>query len=174
MRKFSAMFVLSGFLAGCVSIPPDAFKLSQSSLEIRKMQTRKFETKDEVELLSAGAAQLQDMGYLIDETEKNVGLLVASKDADATDGGQVAAMITVAILTGAAPPIDKTQKIRVCFVTIPSRTHPGSYLARITFQRIVWNDRGRIARVETIQDPEIYQDFFSRLSKSVFLEANQI
>ncbi|MBK8288181.1 MAG: hypothetical protein IPK95_05675 [Cellvibrionales bacterium] len=76
MRKLSAMFVLSAFLAGCVSIPPDAFKLSQSSLEIRKMQTRKFETKDEVELLSAGAAQLQDMGYLIDETEKMLACLL--------------------------------------------------------------------------------------------------
>lgn len=174
MRKSVVLFVLSCFLLGCVSMPENAFKLSQSSLEIRKMQTRKFDTKDEVALLSAGAAQLQDMGYIIDETEKDVGLIAASKDADATNGRQLAAMFAVAILTGVAPPTDRSQKIRVSFVTIPSGMNSGSYLARITFQRIVWNDRGQISRVETISDPKIYQDFFSGLSKSVFLEANQI
>lgn len=174
MYKSIVLLMVSCCLAGCVSMPKNAFKLSQASLEIRKMQTRKFDTRDEVALLSAGAAQLQDMGYIIDETEKNVGLIVASKDADATNSKQVAEMIAVAMLTGVAPPIDKNQKIRVSFVTIPSGTNSGSYLARITFQRIVWNDHGRIARVETISDPKIYQDFFSGLSKSVFLEANQI
>ncbi len=174
MRKLIALLVLPGFLLGCVSIPQGAFKLQESSLEIRKMQTRKFDTKDEVELLSAGAAQLQDMGYIIDETEKNVGLIVASKDADATNGVQIAQMIAIALLTGVSGPTDKAQKIRVSFVTIPSGANSGSYLARITFQRIVWNDRGHIARVETISDPKIYQDFFSQLSKSVFLEANQL
>jgi hypothetical protein len=174
MRNVIALLALPVFLAACVSIPKNAFKLSQSSLEIRKMQTRKFDTKDEVALLSAGAAQLQDMGYIIDETEKDVGLIAASKDADATDGKQVAQMVAFVLFTGAAPPIDRDQKIRVSFVTIPSGTNSGSYLARITFQRIVWNDRGHISRVETISDPKIYQDFFSGLSKSVFLEANQI
>lgn len=174
MYKSIVLLMVSCCLAGCVSMPKNAFKLSQASLEIRKMQTRKFDTRDEVALLSAGAAQLQDMGYIIDETEKNVGLIVASKDADATNSKQVAEMIAVAMLTGVAPPIDKNQKIRVSFVTIPSGVNSGSYLARITFQRIVWNDHGRIARVETISDPKIYQDFFSGLSKSVFLEANQI
>ena len=34
-----------------------------SPLEVRSLQTRAFETKDEVALLSAGIAVLQDMGY---------------------------------------------------------------------------------------------------------------
>lgn len=174
INKAVALCVLPFLLLGCVSVPRDAFKLTQSSLEIRKMQTRRFETRNEIELLSAGAAQLQDMGYIIDETEKDVGLITASKDADATNAGQIAAMIAMAVLTGASGPIDKTQKIRVSFVTIPSGIDSGAFYARITFQRIVWNDRGQIARVETISDPLIYQDFFSKLSKSVFLEANQI
>ena len=174
MKKTLALLLVSVWLVGCVSMPKDAFKLTESTLEIRKMQTRKFQTKDEIELLSAGAAQLQDMGFIIDETEKDVGLIVASKDTDATDARQVAAMIALALLGGQPPPIDKTQKIRVSFVTIPSGIDSGSYFARITFQRIVWNTQGQISRVETISDPKLYQDFFARLSKSVFLEANEI
>ena len=182
MRQYSVLLLglglgLALLLSGCASVPSDAFKLTESTLETRKMQTRKFNTKDELELLSAGAAQLQDMGFIIDETEKDLGLIVASKNADATDARQIAFMISIALLAGTSAStgaIDRTQKIRVSFVTIPSGVGSNAYLARITFQRIVWNDRGQVSRVETINDPAIYQDFFNRLSKSVFLEANQI
>ena len=174
MYKITASFLICLVLTGCNTIPKDAFKLQQSSLEARKMQTRKFETKDELALLSAGIAQLQDMGYLIEETEKNVGLVVASKNADATNTGQIVAMVFLAALTGQANAVDKEQKIRVCFVTMPSGIDSGAYFARITFQRIVWNTQGQVTRVETLQEPQMYQEFFSRLSKSVFLEANQI
>jgi len=160
-------------LSGCQTIPKDAFQLSATSLEDRQLQTRKFETNDEVALLSAGVGVLQDMGYTIEATEKDVGLITASKMADATSGGQVAGAIVLALLGGGSTPIDKEQKIRVTFVTHPSRDK-GSFLARVTFQRIVWNTRGAVSRVESIKEIDLYEGFFDKLSKSVFLEAHKI
>ena len=71
------------------------------------------------------------------------------------------------------------QKIRVSLVTRPAlasdgKPRPDSEVIRITIQRIIWNESNQVTRIESIEDPKIYQDFFDRLSKSVFLEAQQI
>jgi hypothetical protein len=50
---------------------------------------------------------------------------------------------------------------------------PESYVVRVTFQRIVRRtDNSTYA--DTIKDPELYQEFFDKLSKSVFIEAQKI
>lgn len=83
--------------------------LSPENLQQRQVLTRRFETMNEAELLSASAAVLQDLGFTIDESETSVGLIVASKDRDATDAGQVAASIVMAVLLGVHVPADKNQ-----------------------------------------------------------------
>lgn len=161
-------------LAGCTSVPKDAFKLSTTSLEDRQMQSRKFSTLDDKLLLSSGASVLQDLGYNIDESNMELGVLTASKKADATNTGQVIGAVMLALLTGSVTPTDDEQKIRVCLVLQESLDDPNSSVARITIQRIIWNTQGKISRVESINAPELYQAFFDKLSKATFLEANQI
>ncbi|MDB3856429.1 hypothetical protein N9284_02950 [Halieaceae bacterium] len=175
MKKIKYLLFVSILgLVGCVSVPKDAFQLSPTSLQDRQIQSRFFETANEVELLSAGISVLQDMGYSVDETEKEAGVVTASKNVDATDGGQVAAAVFIALLGGGNMAIDKEQKIKVSFVTLPSKLDRSGYLARATFQRIVWNSQGEISKAQTLIDEELYEQFFSKLSKSVFLEAYKI
>jgi len=162
------------FITGCASIPKDAFKLPPASLEDRQLQSRVFNTLDNGLLLTSGASVLQDLGYSIDESNVGLGVLSASKQADATDAGQIVGAVVLALLTGAVTPTDDEQKIRVCLVIQESLDDPDSSVARITIQRIIWNTQGRVSRVESINSPELYQAFFEKLSKATFLEANLI
>jgi hypothetical protein len=179
-RHLAAIVVVCSLsaLGGCATIPKDALVLSPDSLERRQLQTRRIDGIDEIKLLSATAGVLQDLGFNIDESETRLGVIVASKDRSAVSSGQVLGAVLLALL-GAYPDIDKTQKVRVSVVTRPALAEGGAPLAntqliRITIQRIVTNTSGTVTRIESIEEPKIYQEFFDKLSKSVFLEVQQI
>jgi hypothetical protein len=159
-------------------IPKEALQLSPEDLKNRQLQTRRFDT-DEETLLSASAALLQDLGFTIDETETDLGVIACSKTRDATSAGQIVGAVVIAVLTGAVTPVDKDQLIRAALVTHPivvDRADKSKCrtAVRITFQRIVHNTQNRITRRECIIEPEIYQEFFDKLSQSLFLEAHEI
>ncbi len=176
-RLLPAAILAAGLvlIAGCEqTIPKDALQLSPESLAQRQAQTRRFDTADEAMLLSASAAVLQDLGFNLDESETELGLVVASKDRDATETGQIIGSILIAALTGASVPIDKIQKIRASLVTRPFGESGDKTAVRVTFQRVVWNTAGQVSKSEALTEPELYQEFFSKLSKSIFLEAHEI
>ena len=175
MKRWTFLVGTVGFaiaLGGCQQrIPRNALAMTAESLEKRQLQTRKFSTSDESKLLTAAVGLTQDLGFTIESTQSKLGLITGSKQRDATDGGQVAGAIFVALLTGVATPVDQDQTIRLSIVTFPA----GNQTAlRATFQRMVRNTHGQTTRLELIQDPEIYQQFFEKLSKAVFLEAQKI
>jgi len=158
--------------AGCSStIPKSALTLAPQSLERRQLQTRTFDTTKEAEILQACAGLLQDLGFTLDSSQSSLGLLCASKDRDATDGGQIVGAVILSALSRVRTDVDRNQKIRASVVTHPSA---GKMAVRVTFQRVVWNTANQITRLEFVNDAAIYEEFFSKLSKSVFLEAQQI
>ena len=169
---------LGSFFVACQSnILKDALTLSPEFLSDRKLQTRIFEDIDEKKLLTASAAVLQDLGYTIDETETRCGVIVCSRDRDVTETAQVVLSVTLAILSllvGAptSVPYDTRQKVLASLVTTPANNQ--SVAVRITFHQMVWNSDGNITQNNQVNDSQIYQEFFSKLSKSVFLVAHEI
>jgi hypothetical protein len=168
-------------LTGCVTTARiNALKLSPDSLKNREVESRQFDTKDELQVLLATANVLQDMGFTLTEIEKDLGVIVGSKERDATVPGQVAMAAFADILCAAAGTssnalamTDAVQSILVSCVT--RRNLEGNKIVvRVTFQRVIFNQMQQVSRLETINDPKIYQGFFEKLSKSIFLEANKI
>jgi hypothetical protein len=169
------LFISAIILFGCAKkIPKEALQLTPESLKLRQLQTRRFDSKDEKVLLAAGAGVLQDLGFTLDESEPELGIIVASKDRSAVETGQVIGAVILMALTGVPIPWDKKQKIRASLVTRPAGTDDESTLVRVTFQRIVWNTQGQISKTEPLDEPEFYQEFFARLSKAVFLDAHEL
>ena len=171
-------------LVGCATtpkIPEDALRLSESSLEIRNIQTRNFTAPTENEILAASVAVLQDMEYNLDEVEKPLGVLTASKLSDADSTSQKAGLFFLDLLCAAggsggcnsSSTADDSQKIIVTLVVLPSLAKKEEFVARVTLQRIVFDKQARIKLIETIDDPETYQQIFEKLSKSIFLQVNE-
>jgi hypothetical protein len=165
----------SGLLGACQSSRDwRHFELPPNAVARRQVQTRRFDTKDEARILQASAHLLQDLGFTLDESEVKAGLLVASKMRTAVETEEVIFSILLAGLGGGDGTYAHHQKLRVSIVTRPFGDRKESILVRATFQRIVWDNQGRVILLEGIDEPEYYLEFFAKLSKAVFLEANEI
>ncbi len=168
-------------LSACQSMPADAFRLSESALDVRQIQTHQFQEVGDAQILSASMGVLQDLGYTIDEIEKELGVLSASKRADATNEAQVVGRVVldlascfftwlIACDNENYKKTDAIQDIRLTIVVLPAPDTVTTRAVRVTIQRIVWDRDGRISQQATIDEAEVYRDFFAKLDKSVHLE----
>jgi len=179
LKLFSVLFLICIF-AGCATMPKGFLKPSENYLAHRQLQMRQYDTKDEKKIITSVAGVLQDLGFTLSESETDLGLVSAYKNADATNPAQITGAVMLDLVsaffgsyTNATAGCDKTQQVKVSVVVKPSLD--GSRMTvRVTFQRIVWNLSNQISRLETIKEPQIYQKFYESLSKSIFLEAQQI
>jgi hypothetical protein len=181
---------LASQMVGCVAHtqPDELFQLNPESAANRAMQTRGFETRDEAELLSASAAVLQDLGFQVEESVREVGFLRATKERSAREHGQditrfLVFLLSTGLILAQQPPIvipvDLHQKIAATLVTRPVNPEATRQEVRVVFYRVVWKGDGSAGRqpippgeqrMEMLRDPVLYQTFFAKLSKAVFLE----
>lgn len=190
-------------IAGCYSPPKttpiELFALTQESAANKANQTRQFETPNSDELLSASAAVLQDLGFQVTEADRALGFLRAAKERSARERGQEVRREIIAFFTfllsivGAAGgananatlvlPVDLHQQINASMTARPIDAKDRKQEVRIVFYRLVWKGDGSSGnqtilpgeqRMEMIRDAEIYQQFYARLAKAVFLEAQRI
>jgi len=163
-------------LNACTAFRAEHLRLTPESLAKRQLQTRIFDTQDEEMVLSAGAAVLQDLGFMIDESEKPLGVIVGSKERSAIQPLEVTAAVILTLLSGRGDAFvyDERQIMRICLVTTPVMAGGKGMAVRVTFQRVVFRNDGIISKSEALGTPEIYQEFFAKLSKSLFLEAGEL
>jgi hypothetical protein len=152
----------------------DVLKLEAESMAQRQLQTRKYSTTAEDKIINACINVLQDSGFTVENTDAKLGTILASKQREAVESGQVAGALIIAVIFGVAIPIDKNQSMFASIVVSPAASEKNASLVRITFSRLVWTDRGAVSKAERLEDPEVYQTFFTKLSKGLFLEAQSI
>jgi hypothetical protein len=136
---------------------------------------------------------LQDLGFQVVESVREVGFLRAVKERSAREYGPeiwrgiLLAISSLGLMSGQNSliwmPVDLHQQIDASLVSRPIDARGARHEVRILFYRVVWKSDGQSGntyippgeqRMETIRDPRIYQLFFAKLSKSVFLEAHKI
>ena len=98
-------------------------------------------------MLQATVGALQDLGFTIEETQAEYGIIVATKIA----GGRIRAQVVLRSLHGQQ-----------------------AIIVRATFQSIIPRPGAMLAVGEELNDPALYQGFFEKLAQSAFLTAHEI
>ncbi len=110
--------------------------VDESRLELRAVQTGVFDATEVSEMLRAVIGTLQDLGFVIEEADRRMGLVSGTT-------------------------FYKNQRPRM---TVTVRPQGDAQLVVRT---------GAHFALETVSDPEPYQEFFSSLGKSWFLESGR-
>jgi len=188
MKQLYVLIVFAFLLlVGCTTVPEGLLRPSEDYLEMRQLQMRKYDTTEQEMIMSSVVGVLQDLGFTLDESESELGLIVASKKADAKKPAAVAGALFLDILSAigdgysgtssTGPSLtsqqDATQLVRASVITQNS-LDGDKIVVRANFHRIVYNFNNEINKMETIKEPDIYQNFYDKLSKAIFLEAHKI
>ena len=170
-------------LAGCASTPSDALKLAHDTPEHRRLQTRQFDRLNETQMLAAGLGVLQDLGFTLDGSESKLGVISASRHLTSRRPLNAREIVTDLFWTAtfpvvmgayfaydAATGVKEPQVVHVSLVA--AAADGGACTVRVTAQRRVYKDEklAKLLKVEPLDEPAFYQEFFTRLSQSVFLE----
>lgn len=198
MKYLISLFIILIFIFNfSCPVKAEDYKTAKTTMEIREIQTRYYDTTDTQKVMKAVINTLQDNGFVIQEGEMELGYLRARKDfrAKRTDKGRVTVytieLLYYGVCTGMTFGMDAP------FLVIPIMhlrnelaLHPVIIDSNITFERVGKRTKVRINLIEKIlenadgytmikssprkvvrhYEPELYQEFFNQVDKNLFLE----
>jgi hypothetical protein len=77
--KLPLLFVLSALLLSACATQNSHVLEGGSAVELRSFQTRAFDTTDKHKMMRTVIATLQDLGFIIDKTDEDLGLVTGTK-----------------------------------------------------------------------------------------------
>ncbi|MBX7254748.1 MAG: hypothetical protein K1Y02_00205 [Candidatus Hydrogenedentes bacterium] len=150
--------VLAG--AGCLSdggSPPPP-----TQLELRGFQTREYDTQDMRLVMKAMVNVLQDMGFIINNADTQLGLLSANKMTDIAHSKRE--------IKRAQKKEELLSKTLVLDCTANVSAFGKQSRVRVNFQQRVLGTNGATMSASPITDAAFYQQFFAQVDKGIFLQ----
>lgn len=74
-----ALATLSCAIGGCNNSQKHVLDSEKGQVQLRSIQTRAFDTTDRVKMLRTAIATLQDLGFVIDNADDEIGSVTATK-----------------------------------------------------------------------------------------------
>ena len=178
----SLLLLAAACAVGCAP----AVKPPKTQLEVRAFQTRTFDTPDTKLVMKAMLNVLQDDGYVVKNAVVELGLITAAKEVDLApgrsgQGGGIFGGVGGTVVFGGGggvivgpqdPPTYRKSEMRDFTGNVSEFGQQTQ--VRVSFQRKVLDNRGDVMEVEPIEDAAFYQDFFSRMDKSLYLQQQKL
>ena len=130
---------------GCTSSKEQLLKMDESQVQLRSIQTRAFDTTEKDKMLRTVISTLQDLGYIVNEANEVIGTVSARTTH-----------IKYKFL-------EKKKYPLLITVTVRPRGET-QLLVRANAQ---YNQKA-------VENPLVYQNFFTVLEKSIFLTAHEV
>jgi hypothetical protein len=149
-RRAGLAALVSGVAAACAPTSEQqasALTPTAAATAARARGTRSFDTADTRAMLQSVVCVLQDLGFVIGESQAQQGVVVGTK----ASGGLVRAQVVL------RPAADRRATV-----------------VWATFQRMIRRPGAMLPIGETLDDPLVYQGFFEKLAQSAFLTAHEI
>lgn len=144
-------------------------EIPMTQLQVRQMQTREYDIRDSDRAVKAILDVLQDEGFIPREVNARVGYIYAVKEVDIEDPSE---KFWANFWHNRRDAQWRKDSVIECAANVTQRT-PGIRV-RLTFQVKIMDNHGQVQSVETIHEPGVYQDFFSRVDKGIFLEKSGV
>lgn len=154
-------------LSACSSAPR---KPALTQLQVREMQTRAYDVKDVKLVMKAMLNVLQDDDFIVRQASGDLGFISATKDIDL--GNRGGEMFFSFNGIGLAQPATERNAVVECTANVSE--YGKQTRVRVNFQSKVMDSRGAVAEVHTVQDPNYYQDFFTKVDKGIFLQKEKL
>jgi hypothetical protein len=172
MKLVITLLCLS-IVAGCgvTSVPGMVLekKVKQKSqLEIREMQTRTYDTKDLKMIMKAMLNVLQDDDFIIKQVNMDLGFFNATKETDVEKGGE---RFLEEFWWGK---YGTWKKNSIVDCTANVSDFGEQMKVRVNFQVKILDNKGGCVLVRQVDNPEYYQNFFSKVDKGIFIEKEKI
>jgi hypothetical protein len=161
----ASFLALSLALSGCETSAPVAQK---TQLEVRESQTRLYDVSDMKLVMKALMNTLQDDNFIVQQANVDLGLVTAQKEVDVENRAE--SFFARAFNDRRA----EYKKNSVTEASANISEFGKQTRVRINFRYKVFNNRGAVMYVNQIADDRYYQDFFSRVDKSIFLGTQKV
>ena len=143
-------------------------KTPQTQLQIREFQTHNYEINSKTIVMKALLNVLQDMGFVIRNTNTELGLISASKEVDLENK---LVKNWKKFWSGAD---GRWTKNLIIDSTFNVSNFGNNIRVRASFQTKTLNNKGEVLKIEDIIDPVFYIDLFMKIDKSIFIEKQNI
>lgn len=140
----------------------------KTQLEIRELQTREFETNNFKLVMKSVLNVLQDENFIVKNVAMDLGFLTAVKEKEINDSNSQLWAKLQRSDTARWPKHNMTE------ATVNVSEFGKNIRVRVNFQTKIMDNTGAIITIFQITDPEIYQDFFSKIDKGVFIQKQNI
>ena len=143
-------------------------KPQMSQLQMREIQTRYYETNDSNMVMKAALNALQDDDFIIKNANVDLGYISADREVDVEKKGDA---FMAMLWSGSNARWNKNQHVEA---TINVSEYGEKVRVRANFKQKTLDNVGNISKIQSIYDQKYYQDFFSKMSKSIFIQKEGI